>query len=55
VAEQERAWELHKEWLHGYDAQCERDRLYRVELDKRVADLVSGIGEFMRRDQVQDA
>jgi hypothetical protein len=23
----------------------------RVELDKRIADLVSGIGEFMRRDR----
>jgi hypothetical protein len=49
VAEQNRASELHKEWLRGYDARCERDRLYRVELNKRIADLVAGTGEFMRR------
>ena len=45
----------HKEWLRAYDARCERDREDRREmgkeldnLGKRISDLVSGIGEFIR-------
>ena len=42
----------HKEWLREYDARCERDREERremgKELDRRILELVSGIGEFLR-------
>lgn len=58
VQEQERSWESnrqswaeHKAWLKDYDARCERDRQERKELDKRIADLVSGIGEYIRRSK----
>jgi hypothetical protein len=43
----------HKEWLREYDARCERDRDERREmgkdLDRRILELVSGIGEFLRQ------
>jgi hypothetical protein len=57
LREQERAWERnqrswdeHADWLRKYDARCEKDRQDRVDLDKRIADLVSGMGEFMRHE-----
>jgi hypothetical protein len=37
-----------KQWRLAYDARCERDRRDRKELDKRISDLVSGIGELIR-------
>jgi hypothetical protein len=57
-----RSWRRHRKWLKEYEAQREKDRLARErdrleavergrELDKRIADLVSGIGEFMRREE----
>jgi uncharacterized protein (DUF3084 family) len=49
VAQNEREWARHKEWLRDYDERCERDRQDRKELDKRISDLVSAIGEFLRR------
>ncbi len=58
VQEQERSWQEHKEfvkeqdaWKRDYDARCESDRRERRELDKRIADLVSGIGEYIRRSK----
>lgn len=58
VQEQERSWESHREfvkeqeaWQRDYDARCESDRRERRELDKRIADLVSGIGEYIRRSK----
>jgi hypothetical protein len=43
----------HKEWLREYDARCERDREERremgKELDRRILELVSGIGQFLRQ------
>jgi hypothetical protein len=56
LAEQERAWQRndrewarHQEWLTRFEKQREQDRERNVELDKRISDLVSGIGEFMRQ------
>jgi hypothetical protein len=45
------AWAEHRAWLKEYDARCAQDRIDRLALDKRIADLVSGIGEFMRREK----
>ncbi len=44
AAEYEKAYAAHLEWLKAYDARCEQDRLDRKDLDRRIADLVSGIG-----------
>jgi hypothetical protein len=60
VRKNDKAWRRHRKWLKEYEAQraaadarYERDRLEAIErgreLDKRIADLVSGIGEFMRQ------
>jgi len=49
VAEQEREWERQKERWRQYDIQRQEDRERGIALDKRIADLVSGIGEFKRR------
>jgi hypothetical protein len=56
LAEQERAWQRndrewarHQEWLTRFEKQREQDRERNVELDKRISDLVRGIGEFMRQ------
>ena len=54
--ENRKAWERHEEWLRQYDARCEQDRLYRVEVDQRldklgvrIDNLVSANGELSRR------
>lgn len=44
VAEQEEHW-------RRYQIQREEDRQRGIALDKRIAELVSGIGEFIRRQQ----
>ena len=36
------------EWMRQYEVQREKDRQDRAAVDKRISDLVSGIGEFMR-------
>jgi hypothetical protein len=57
VKEQERAWEEHREFVRQQEARNEQDRLYRVEVDRRldklgerIDRLVIGIGEFIRRE-----
>ncbi len=47
--ENRKAWAEHRAWLKEYDARCAQDRLDRVALFKRIEDLVSGMGEFIRR------
>jgi len=60
VRKNERAWRRHRKWLKEYEAQraidearYQRDRQEATErgreLDKRISELVSGIGEFMRQ------
>jgi G:T-mismatch repair DNA endonuclease (very short patch repair protein) len=53
VAEQERAWARHEAWLRDYDERCESDRQERKALENRMADLIIGIGEFIRRGDVR--
>jgi hypothetical protein len=55
VAEQDRAGERHQifvkeqdEHWRRYEAQRQEDRERGIALDKRIADLASGTGEFMR-------
>ena len=38
----------HQEWLREYDARCERDREDRKDLDRRISELVSGVGQLIR-------
>lgn len=45
----QKSWDRHEKWLQEYDTRCERDRVARVELDERISELVSGIGEFIRQ------
>ena len=53
VAEQDREWEREKERWKQRDLEYERDRKAWREADdvlgRRITDLVSGMGEFMRR------
>ena len=49
VAEQEREWEWQKERWRQYDLWREEERKRGAELDQRIADLVSGIRQFMSR------
>ena len=55
VAEQDREWERQKERWRQYEIERredrERERERGIELDKRIADLVSGIGEFIRNSK----
>ena len=52
VAEQDREWERQQERWRQNDLQREKDRedsrLRGAELDRRIADMVSGFGEFIR-------
>jgi hypothetical protein len=53
VLEQERAWERHEKWAveqeRYREEQKDRDRV----LDKRIAELVSGIGAFIQQAQTK--
>ena len=60
VRRNDRAWRRHRRWLREYNLQREQDREDEIrrrayadaraaDLDRRIADLVSGIGEFIRR------
>jgi hypothetical protein len=62
VKEQEAAWEKNREnwerhdrWQEAFDAQRAEDRKEEKrrgeELDKRIAKLVSGIGEFISKEK----
>jgi hypothetical protein len=57
-ARQVRVLKQRGEWLLETEAQRERDRRESAqrgaELDKRIADLVSGYGEFMRRERPRE-
>ena len=57
-ARQVRVLKQRGEWLLETEAQRERDRRESAqrgaELDKRIADLVSGFGEFMRRERPRE-
>ena len=52
VEQQDEAWARHKEWLKKYEEQQEVEREIArrrgEDLDQRIADLVSGIGEYIR-------
>ena len=41
----------HGEWLESHDRAMKEHRELMKELDRRIADLVSGFGEFMRRER----
>ena len=50
---QDREWERQKERWRQYDLQREKDReesrARGADIDRRIADLVSGIGEFISK------
>ncbi len=48
-ARQSRAVREHAEWLVTHDRAIQELREQGQALDRRISDLVSGIGEFMRR------
>lgn len=47
VAEQDREWERQQERWQKYDSWREEYKLRSEQLDKRIADLVSGFGAFI--------
>jgi hypothetical protein len=49
VAEQDREWERQQERWRQYEVDREAAKARGEELDRRIAELVSGIGEFIRR------
>jgi uncharacterized coiled-coil protein SlyX len=50
-ARQGRVLKEHGEWLESHDRAMKEHRELMKELDRRIADLVSGFGEFMRRER----
>jgi uncharacterized coiled-coil protein SlyX len=50
-ARQGRVLKEHGEWLESHDRAVKEHRELMKELDKRIADLVSGFGEFMRQER----
>jgi len=50
-ARQGRVLKEHSEWLESHDRAMKEHRELTKELDRRIADLVSGFGEFMRRER----
>jgi hypothetical protein len=49
LAEQDREWQRQQERWRQYEVQRQEDRERGAALDRRIAELVSGIGEFIRQ------
>ena len=50
TAEQDREWERQRERWRQYEVQRQEDRERGLAMDRRIADLVSGIGELIRKN-----
>jgi uncharacterized coiled-coil protein SlyX len=50
-ARQGRVLKEHSEWLESHDRAMKEHRELMKELDRRIPGLVSGCGEFMRRER----
>jgi hypothetical protein len=51
VAQQDLEWERQQQRWQRYDADRAAERERAADLDRRIANLVSGIGEFIRASQ----
>jgi len=49
VKSQDIAWARHQEFQRQYEEDRKESARRGADLDKRISDLVSGMGEFMRR------
>lgn len=51
VEQQDREWERQQKRWQQYEIDRAADRARGAELDRRISDLVSAIGEYMRRGE----